>query len=101
MIRRGLIASTMLAAAMGQGAMAQTPATYDLLIRNGMIYDGSGGAPYAGDIAVKVVKMVYAGPAAEAKATTTVDAHGLAVAPGFINMLSWANESLLVDGMGQ
>jgi N-acyl-D-amino-acid deacylase len=101
MIRRSLIASTMLAAAVGQGAMAQAPATYDLLIRNGMIYDGSGGAPYVGDIAVKGGKIVYAGPATEAKATTTVDAHSLAVAPGFINMLSWANESLLVDGMGQ
>ena len=103
MIRRYLIASTMLAAALWQGALAQgdAPGSYDLLIRNGLIYDGSGGAPYAGDIGIKGDRIVYAGPATAAPAARTVDANGLAVAPGFINMLSWANESLLVDGLGQ
>jgi len=102
MIRRYLIAST-LAAALWQGALAQgdAPGSYDLLIRNGLIYDGSGGAPYAGDIGIKGDRIVYAGPATAATAAKTVDANGLAVAPGFINMLSWATESLLVDGLGQ
>jgi len=103
MIRRYLVASTVLAAAVWQGTLAQgaEPASYDLLIRNGMVYDGSGGAPYSGDIGIKGDRIVYAGPATTATAGKVVDAHGLAVAPGFINMLSWATESLLVDGLGQ
>lgn len=103
MVRRYLVASTMLAAAVWQGALAQgaAPESYDLLIRNGMIYDGSGAEPYAGDIGIKGDRIVYAGPSRAATATKTVDAKGLAVAPGFINMLSWATESLLVDGLGQ
>ncbi len=81
-------------------AVAATPA-YDLLIRGGTIYDGSGGAPYVGDVAVRGDRIVYAGPTQPATAARTVDARGLAVAPGFINMLSWSNESLLVDPRGQ
>jgi N-acyl-D-amino-acid deacylase len=103
MIRRYLVASTTLAAALWQGALAQgvAPESYDLLIRNGVIYDGSGGASYVGDVGIKGDLIVYAGPASAATAAKTVDAKGLAVAPGFINMLSWATESLLVDGLGQ
>jgi N-acyl-D-amino-acid deacylase len=81
-------------------ANAAAPA-YDLLIRGGTIYDGSGGAPYVGDVAVRGDRIVYAGPAREVTATRIFDASGLAVAPGFINMLSWSNESLLVDPLGQ
>ena len=80
--------------------LAAAPA-YDLLIRGGTIYDGSGGAPYVGEVAVRGDRIVYAGPAHEATAARVVDARGLAVAPGFINMLSWATESLLVDPRGQ
>ncbi|MEO7364966.1 MAG: D-aminoacylase [Sphingomicrobium sp.] len=79
---------------------AQAPA-YDVLIRGGTIYDGSGSAPYVGDIAINRDRIVYAGPARDATAAQVVDAHGLAVAPGFVNMLSWSNESLLVDPRGQ
>lgn len=81
-------------------APAQIPA-YDLLIEGGTIYDGSGGAPYVGDVGIRGDKIVYAGPSQEASAPRLVDARGLAVAPGFINMLSWSNESLLVDPRGQ
>lgn len=97
------IATAALATALLQGSIASgaEPAAYDLLIRGGTIYDGSGGAPYAGDIGIKGDRIVYAGPSAPASAAKVVDANGLAVAPGFINMLSWATESLLVDGMGQ
>ena len=76
-------------------------ATYDALIRGGTIYDGSGSPPITGDVAVKGDSIVAVGTVAPGTATTTVDATGLAVAPGFINMLSWANESLLQDGNSQ
>ena len=75
--------------------------SYDLLIRGGTIYDGSGGPPYVGDVGISGDRIVYAGPSQEASAPRLVDARGLAVAPGFINMLSWSNESLLVDPRGQ
>jgi N-acyl-D-amino-acid deacylase len=73
---------------------------YGLLIRGGMIYDGSGGTPYVGDVAVKGDKIIYVGPHAPGRAARIVDASGKAVSPGFINMLSWATESLIADGRG-
>ncbi|MFL6748670.1 MAG: amidohydrolase family protein, partial [Sphingomicrobium sp.] len=103
MVIRTGVAVAALAAALLQGSVANgaEPAAYDVLIRNGMIYDGSGGQPFAGDIGIKDGRIVYAGPSRPATAGKVVDANGLAVAPGFINMLSWATESLLVDGLGQ
>ncbi|MFL6689841.1 MAG: amidohydrolase family protein [Alphaproteobacteria bacterium] len=77
------------------------PPQYDVLITHGTIYDGSGSAPFAGDVAITGDRIVYVGPHAGGTAKRTIDAHGKAVAPGFINMLSWATESLLVDGRGQ
>jgi N-acyl-D-amino-acid deacylase len=74
------------------------PTHADVLIRNGMIYDGSGGAPIHGDVAVRGDRVVQVGDLSAWSADQTVDAQGLAVAPGFINMLSWATESLLYDG---
>lgn len=71
---------------------------YDTIIRNGMIYDGSGGIPYQSDIAISADTIAAIGGLSEATATTTVDAEGLAVTPGFINVLSWATESLFEDG---
>lgn len=73
---------------------------YDLLILNGTIYDGNGGAPFVGDIAVDGDRIVAIGDI-EAGADNVIDASGLAVAPGFINMLSWATDSLLIDGRSQ
>lgn len=75
--------------------------TYDLIIRNGTIYDGSGRQPFAGDVAVKADKVAAVGDLATATATRELNAKGLAVAPGFINMLSWATESLIHDGRSQ
>ena len=75
-------------------------APYDLLIDNGTIYDGSGGAPFVGDVGTTGDRIVYVGPQAPAPARQTVDASGLAVSPGFINMLSWATETLIEDGRG-
>ncbi len=78
-----------------------TSETYDLLIRNGVVYDGSGSAAQRVDVAVRGDRVAALLPAgSSAVATRTVDARGHAVAPGFINMLSWAPESLIADGRG-
>lgn len=74
---------------------------YDVVIRQGTIYDGSGGPPFVGDVAVRGDMIVAVAPSLEGLAEREIQARGLAVAPGFINMLSWATESLLVDGRSQ
>lgn len=74
---------------------------YDLIIRGGTIYDGSGGPGFKGDLAIKGDRIAYVGPHAPGAATKVLDARGLAVSPGFVNMLSQAQESLLVDGKGE
>jgi N-acyl-D-amino-acid deacylase len=74
---------------------------YDLLIRNGTIYDGSGQAPFTGDVAVNGDKIAAVGRLANPQGRIELDARGLAISPGFINMLSWANESLIQDGRSQ
>jgi N-acyl-D-amino-acid deacylase len=87
-----------LAAALSLGA-AKAPA-YDLVIRGGEILDGSGGKPIRGDVAVKGDRIAYVGPHAPGRGATEIDAHGKAVAPGFINMLSHSEDSLVADGRG-
>jgi N-acyl-D-amino-acid deacylase len=77
------------------------PPTYDLLIRNGTLYDGTGKPPLTTDLAVNGQTIAAIGPLPNARARTELDAQGLAVAPGFINMLSWANRSLIEDGRSQ
>lgn len=74
---------------------------YDLIVRGGTVYDGSGEAGFTGDVAIKGDRIAYVGPKAPGKAEREINAKGQAVAPGFINMLSWSNESLLIDGRGQ
>ena len=76
------------------------PSGYDLLISNGTLYDGNGGEPYQADIGIVGEHIVAIGDL-DGKAGEIIDAEGLAVAPGFINMLSWATYSLLVDGRSQ
>ena len=71
---------------------------YDVLIMGGTVYDGSGGPPRVADVAIAGDTIAGVGDFAAATAATTINATGHAVAPGFINMLSWATESLLVDG---
>jgi N-acyl-D-amino-acid deacylase len=70
----------------------------DLLIHNGVIYDGSGRDPIKGDVAVRGDRVVAVGKLQDYQAKQKVDAKGLAIAPGFINTLSWATESLIHDG---
>ena len=74
---------------------------YDLLVRGGTVYDGSGQPGVKGDVAITGERIAYVGPHAPGRARREIDATGQAVAPGFINMLSWSNESLLIDGRGQ
>ena len=77
---------------------------YDVIIRNGTIYDGSGNAPFVGDVALKddlIVAIGEQGQFRDKRARAEIDATGLAVAPGFINMLSWATGSLIEDGRSQ
>ncbi len=74
---------------------------YDLVVRGGTIYDGSGNPGFTGDVAIDGDRIAYVGPEAPGDARREIDARGRAVAPGFINMLSWSNESLLIDGRGQ
>ena len=93
------VAIAFVLAALFAGSAAPRPA-YSVLIRGGTIYDGSGAAPYVGDVAVNGDRIVYVGPRAPGRAARTVDASGKAVSPGFINMLSWATESLIEDGRG-
>ncbi len=80
-------------------APEQATKSYDLLIVNGLVYDGSGAAPQRVDVAVdgdRIVALLHADSGASAE--RVIDARGLAVAPGFINVLSWATESLIADG---
>jgi N-acyl-D-amino-acid deacylase len=74
---------------------------YDLVIRHGTVYDGTGLPGFAADVGIVGDSIVAIGDLRSAKGEREVDATGLAVAPGFINMLSWANEDLLVDGRSQ
>lgn len=72
--------------------------TFDVIFRNGMIYDGSGNKSYKADLAINADTIAFIGDLSKAKGKTEIDATGLAVAPGFINMLSWADGTLLTDG---
>ena len=86
--------------AAGLVSCTEAPREYSLIIRNALIYDGSGSAPVPGDIAINGDTIVALGALGNARAKEELDAGGLAVSPGFINMLSWATESLIEDGRG-
>ncbi|HEY2046846.1 MAG TPA: hypothetical protein VGG93_09730, partial [Candidatus Udaeobacter sp.] len=74
---------------------------FDVIIRNGTVYDGTGAEPRQADVAIQGDRIAGVGDFKSAKANTVIDAKGLAVAPGFINMLSWSTESLIQDGRSQ
>jgi N-acyl-D-amino-acid deacylase len=78
-------------------SLAFAQAEFDVVIRGGTLYDGSGGKPIKADVGIKGDKVLRIGDLSWAKAATVIDASGMAVAPGFINMLSWATESMIVD----
>lgn len=72
---------------------------YDVIIKNGVVYDGNGGEPQKIDIAIKADTIAFIGDLSnKTNAKQIIDAKGMAVAPGFVNMLSWSTESLIQDG---
>jgi N-acyl-D-amino-acid deacylase len=79
----------------------QEPPNFDVIIKSGTIYDGTGAEPRRVDLAIRGDRIAGVGDFEKAKAKTVIDAKGLAVAPGFINMLSWSTESLIQDGRSQ
>ena len=85
----------------GGGSGAGDGIVCDVVLRGGTIYDGSGETPRVGDVAIAGDSIVGVGELEITRAGREVDVHGLAVTPGFINMLSWATESLLADGSAQ
>ncbi|MFO0041627.1 MAG: N-acyl-D-amino-acid deacylase family protein, partial [Pseudomonadota bacterium] len=93
-----ILCATLLAGCVAVPALPPVAAPdYDVLVRDGTFHDGSGGAPRQADIGIRGDRVAAVGHLGGATATTVVDAAGLAVAPGFINMLSWSTESLMAD----
>ncbi len=105
-IQLALLIAVPFAGAQTKAAQAKPPRdnvgkTYDVLIRNGTVYDGSGRPPFVGNVAINGDRIVALGRLKNPAGRTEIDARGLAVAPGFINMLSQADEALLYDGRSQ
>jgi N-acyl-D-amino-acid deacylase len=98
----GRLAFVILCACLAGQSRAAPPvgpgAVHDLVLRNGMLYDGSGNAPVSGDLAIDGDRISYVGPHRDLRGRTEVDVHGQAVTPGFINMLAHPEESLFADG---
>ena len=74
---------------------------HDIVLRGGTVYDGEGGSPYAADVAIDSDLIAAVMPAIADRGKREIDVSGLAIAPGFINMLSWAIPSLIADGRAQ
>src|SRR5215207_1294826 len=77
------------------------PQAFDVVVRGGTVYDGSGNPGRRADVGIRGDRIAAVGDLAAARTETTIDATNMAVAPGFINMLSWSTESLLIDGRSQ
>jgi N-acyl-D-amino-acid deacylase len=83
------------------GAEPQASEKFDIVIKGGTVYDGTGDKPRVTDVAIRGDRIAGVGNFPPERATTVIDAKGMAVAPGFINMLSWSTESLIEDGRSQ
>jgi N-acyl-D-amino-acid deacylase len=83
------------------GLLAACSPSYDVILRDGTIYDGSGEASYVGDVAISGDKIMAIGDIGSASAALEIDATGLAVAPGFVNMMCHSEESFIVAGLSQ
>lgn len=99
--RAGAFARSVVGIGLLLGASFATAADYDVIIRGGLVYDGSGGKPRLADVGVRGDRIAAIGDLSAASSDRVLDAKGLAVAPGFINMLSWSVDSLIVDGKSQ
>jgi len=93
--------SAMLATEMGAQNSPPPQAPFDVVIKNGVVYDGTGGEGREVDVALRGDRIAGVGDFKNSPAKLVIDARGLAIAPGFINMLSWSNESLIADGLSQ
>ena len=106
-MKRTLCAAVILMSTIASALIGQQPspsasaADFDVIIRAGTVYDGTEGEPQHVDVAIRGDRIVGMGDFLAAHANTIVDANGLVVAPGFINMLSWSTESLIEDGRSQ
>jgi len=96
-----LLSTVMVPVARTQDLSPSSSQKFDVVIKNGTVYDGSGGEGQTADIALRGDRIAGVGDFQNAQAGLTIDARGLAVAPGFINMLSWSTESLIADGRSQ
>src|ERR1051326_802387 len=74
---------------------------FDVIIKGGTVYDGTGEKPRVIDVAIRGDRIAALGNFSADQAKSVIDAKGMAIAPGFINMLSWSNESLIEDGRSQ
>lgn len=96
-----IAAALLLLPVAGAAAGSASAPDYDVVIRGGIVYDGTGSPGRRADVALRGDKVAAVGDLASAHATVSVDARGLAVAPGFINMLSWSTDTLIADGRSQ
>lgn len=90
--------ATLLVAALSLAACSGAPGDYDVVIRGGTLHDGRGSEPVIADIAIAGDRIAAIGDLSSNTGDIDIDADGLVVAPGFVNMLSWANETLIEDG---
>ena len=97
----GAFLSIVFAMSAQEPSPSQSSTDFDVIIRGGTVYDGTGTEPRQADVAIRGDRIAGIGDFKAAKAKTVIDAKGLAVAPGFINMLSWSTESLIQDGRSQ
>jgi len=108
MVRAAIVSTLFLAAVplMAQPhpsmvAAEQGTQPYDVILRGGTVYDGTGTPGRIADVGIRGDRIAALGNLGKARARTVLDAKGLAVAPGFVNMLSWSTDSLIADGRSQ
>jgi N-acyl-D-amino-acid deacylase len=100
-MRSLLFAASALLGVVGCGPAAAEEAPYDVLIKGGTVYDGTGAPGRRADVGLRGDTVAAVGDLSSARAKAVLAVDGLAVAPGFVNMLSWSTDTLLVDGRSQ
>src|SRR5437870_4279360 len=95
------LAAAALALAAGSSPARAARPPYDVVVRGGTVYDGTGAPGRGADVGIRGDRIAAVGDLSGTRAATVLEAAGLAVAPGFVNMLSWSTDSLIVDGRSQ